>query len=247
LRHYTPPATGTVEPLLHIVPSTLDIERLIPMTPELVTVLLAEPHLFSRPVAARHEVLSRNYVRTILIATALTDNGEPIHFTPHDFRRLFTTELVGAGLPLHIAAALLGHPDLDTIRGYTAVFPEQVNAAHHKMVEHRRILRDFRRIPPDHPGRVGDFEQHPVDCTMSRSMTGLDAWSGGRTRHPTCRSWSWTAITVHWSRSSRTCGSHARRREPIGLPQLELRTPTGWGLRVVTEATTNNASVGRWT
>jgi hypothetical protein len=192
LRHYTPPSTATVVPLLHIVPSKLDIERLIPMTPELVSVLLAVvrrargdreriplsirydhhdrihgpplPHLFSRPVGARHEVLSRNYVRTILLATAqaagLTDNGEPIHFTPHDFRRLFTTELVGAGLPLHIAAALLGHLDLDTTRGYTAVFPEQLIAAHQQMVEHRRTLRDsaeYRQITPD---EWADFEQH---------------------------------------------------------------------------------------
>jgi site-specific recombinase XerD len=32
---------------------------------------------------------------------------------------------------------LLGHLDLDTTRGYTAVFPEQVIEAHRKMVEHR--------------------------------------------------------------------------------------------------------------
>ena len=41
LRHYTPPTTGTVVPLLHITPSKLDTERLVPMTPELVSVLLA--------------------------------------------------------------------------------------------------------------------------------------------------------------------------------------------------------------
>ena len=41
LRHYTPPSTNTVVPLLHVVPSKTDTERLIPMSPELVTVLLA--------------------------------------------------------------------------------------------------------------------------------------------------------------------------------------------------------------
>jgi len=30
-------------------------------------------------------------------------------FTPHDFRRIFATELVNSGLPIHIGAALLGH------------------------------------------------------------------------------------------------------------------------------------------
>ncbi|WP_199515948.1 tyrosine-type recombinase/integrase [Nucisporomicrobium flavum] len=192
LRHYTPPTTGAVVPLLHITPSKLDTERLVPMTPELVSVLLAVvrrargdderiplsirydrhdrihgaplPHLFSRPVGARHEVLSSHYVRTILNATAdaagLSDNGEPIRFTPHDFRRLFTTELVGAGLPIHIAATLLGHLDLDTTRGYTAVFPEQVIHAHRKMVEHRRSLRDSHEYRAVAPEEWADFEQH---------------------------------------------------------------------------------------
>ena len=40
LRHYTSEATGTLVPLLHIVPSKTDAERLIPMSPELVSVLL---------------------------------------------------------------------------------------------------------------------------------------------------------------------------------------------------------------
>jgi integrase len=192
LRHYTPPSTGTVVPLLHIVPSKLDIERVIPMPPELVSVLLAVvrrargehariplsirydpqdrvhstplPHLFARPLGARHEVLSTGYVRTILNTTAsaaeVTDNGEPIRFTPHDFRRLFTTDLVGAGLPLHIAAALLGHLDLDTTRGYTAVFPEQIITAHQRMIEHRRTLRDSTEYRDVTAVEWTEFEQH---------------------------------------------------------------------------------------
>ena len=130
LRHYTPPSTGKLVPLLHIIPSKTDAERLIPMSPELVTVLVAVqrrargnqpqiplsvrydphekrhgeplPHLFARRVGARQEVLSNHYVRTVLIATAdaagIADAGRPLAFTPHDFRRLFTTEMVGSGL-----------------------------------------------------------------------------------------------------------------------------------------------------
>lgn len=41
LRDNTSQTTGTLVPLLHIVPSKTDAERLIPMSPELVTVLLA--------------------------------------------------------------------------------------------------------------------------------------------------------------------------------------------------------------
>jgi hypothetical protein len=151
LRHYTASTTGTLVPLLHIVPSKTDCERLIPMSPEVVQVLLAVlrrakagnthvplsirydiyeklhgepfPHLFSRRVEARQEVLSPHYVRGILnhLATMaeLSDVGQPVRFTPHDFRRLFATDAVNGGLPLHIAAALLGHLNLDTTRGYT--------------------------------------------------------------------------------------------------------------------------------
>jgi integrase len=192
IRHYTPASTGTLVPLLHIAPSKLDIERLIPMNPELVGVLVAVqrrakhrqqqiplsvrydphekvhgpalPHLFARPLGARHEVLSVNYVRTLLIAAAqaagLADDGQALAFTPHDFRRLFTTDLVGAGLPLHIAAALLGHLDLNTTRGYTAVFPDDVITHHQRFLAHRRTLRDsaeYRDVTTD---EWSDFETH---------------------------------------------------------------------------------------
>jgi integrase len=75
----------------------------------------------SRPVF-RHgnDVIERTFeqsrqwhtdVRQMLVHLALvaglTDAGVPVHFTPHDFRRLFATDAVNNGLPLHIAAALL--------------------------------------------------------------------------------------------------------------------------------------------
>lgn len=192
LRHYTPPTTGTLVPLLHITPSKFDTERLIPMSPELVEVILTIqrrvkaggdtiplsirydpidrihgdplPHLFARRLGTRHEVLSNNYVRTILNKTAraagLTDNGEPVTFTPHDFRRLFTTDIVGAGLPLHIAAALLGHLDLDTTRGYTAVFQDEIITRHQQFITRRRALRDsseYRDVTED---EWAEFEKH---------------------------------------------------------------------------------------
>ena len=62
-------------------------------------------------------------------------------FNPHDFRRLFTTDLIVTGLPLHIAAAVLGHLNLETTRGYAAVFPDHVIRAHEEFIERRRILR----------------------------------------------------------------------------------------------------------
>ena len=90
----------------------------------------------------------------------LRDAGSPsVH--PHDFRRLFTTELVNGGLPLHIAATLLGHLNLDTTRGYTAVFPEHLIAAHQAL--HRTPPRaPARRRSCDrrHGEEWAEFEQH---------------------------------------------------------------------------------------
>ncbi len=192
IRHYTPPDTGTVVPLLHIAPSKLDLERLIPMSPEMVAVLVQVqrrakgeqtqiplsvrydhhervhgsplPHLFARRIGARQEVLSTHYVRSVLGATAaaagLTDDGQLITFTPHDFRRLFTTEMVGAGLPLHIAAALLGHLDLDTTRSYAAVFPEQVIRRHQEFIARRRALNQAADYRDPTPAEWAEFEQH---------------------------------------------------------------------------------------
>lgn len=192
LRHYTASTTATLVPLLHIVPSKTDCERLIPMTPELVGVLLQVlrrakagkdhvplsiaydtndkvhsepfPHLFARPLGTRHEVLGRHYVRQILIHLAtvagLTDAGRSVHFTPHDFRRLFATDAVNNGLPLHIAAALLGHLNLDTTRGYTAVFPEHIVTAHQAYIERRRQLRPSEEAKVADDDEWADFEEH---------------------------------------------------------------------------------------
>ena len=88
------------------------------------------------------------------------DPGQPVTFTPHDFRRLFATELVGAGLPLHIAATLLGHVSLETTRGYTAVFPEHVIAAHEALTERRRKLRANAEMRPATGEEWNDFQEH---------------------------------------------------------------------------------------
>lgn len=192
LRHYTSPTTGTLVPLLHIVPSKTDCERLIPMSPQLVQVLLAVlrrakgdaanvpmsvrydsmekthgepfPHLFARRLGTRQEVLSGNRLLVLLhqlaMAAGLTDAGRPVTFTPHDFRRLFATDAVNGGLPLHIAATLLGHLNLDTTRGYTAVFPEHVIAAHQAFTARRRQTRPTGEYRAADPDEWAEFENH---------------------------------------------------------------------------------------
>jgi hypothetical protein len=45
-------------------------------------------------------------------------SGQPLRYTPHDFRRLFTTEAILNGMPPHIAQLILGHKDVNTTMGY---------------------------------------------------------------------------------------------------------------------------------
>jgi integrase len=85
------------------------------------------PYLFQRQWRAQGSVMNPGTVGMLIekasrrAGLASTD-GRPLIFTPHDFRRLFATEVVNGGLPLHIAAKLLGHLDLNTTKGYVAVY-----------------------------------------------------------------------------------------------------------------------------
>ncbi len=53
------------------------------------------------------------------MAAGLTaSTGGPLTFTPHDMRRIFTTEALQNGLPPHICQLILGHKNLNTTMGY---------------------------------------------------------------------------------------------------------------------------------
>ncbi|MEU8310625.1 site-specific integrase [Actinomadura sp. NPDC048955] len=83
-----------------------------------------------------------------------------IRFAPHDFRRLFATELVNNGLPIHIGAALLGHLDIRTTRGYVAVFNEDVISQYQQFLARRRAERppdEYREPTKD---EWNDFNEH---------------------------------------------------------------------------------------
>lgn len=80
------------------------------------------PHLFRRSRGGRHQIITHTTVRrlinTVLAATGLRDAaGRPLTCTPHDFRRMFATEAITGGLPVHIAARALGHVSLETTQG----------------------------------------------------------------------------------------------------------------------------------
>lgn len=100
------------------------------------------PYLFQRPGHAGPAVITAGtVVRSLQRICEKISWADPafsgLVFTPRDFRRLFATELVNSGLPIHIGAALLGHLSLETTRGYVAVFDDEV-VRHYQAFLHRR-------------------------------------------------------------------------------------------------------------
>ncbi|MFD9474042.1 tyrosine-type recombinase/integrase [Streptomyces goshikiensis] len=83
-----------------------------------------------------------------------------LKFTPHDFRRIFATELVNSGLPIHIGAALLGHLNIQTTRGYVAVFDEDVIRHYQEHLHHRRQIRPDGEYRDTTNEEWSEFEEH---------------------------------------------------------------------------------------
>ena len=190
---YRLPSTGQLVPLLQIVPSKTDVERLLLVDPELTDVLSAiicrirmlngavplvpaydysektwmPPMglLFQRTIggekhAFHPRAIYQMFART-LAASGLTDtDGNPLHFTPHDFRRMFITDAIVNGLPPHIAQIIVGHATITTTMGYKAVYPTEALEAHRSFIARRRSLRpgEEYRTPTDE--EWDDFLSH---------------------------------------------------------------------------------------
>jgi site-specific recombinase XerD len=172
---YKLPDTGEVVPMLQIVPSKNNEERLLLVGPELASVLAtiitrlrndnggtvplttrydpyervtgpALPHLFQHRRGWRWEVPSQatiqKWITQTLSRVDLTDAaGRPLRYTAHDFRRIFASDAVASGLPVHIVARLLGHKNLNTSQAYIAVFAEDLVRAYRTFLDNRRSLR----------------------------------------------------------------------------------------------------------
>jgi len=104
------------------------------------------PLLFQRSIGSENRAFTPSVVRKLLIialaATGLTDAaGDPLMFSPHDFRRIFVTDAIMSGLPPHIAQVICGHKTIDTTIGYKAVYPAEAIEAHRAFIARRRATR----------------------------------------------------------------------------------------------------------
>ncbi|MGH3815553.1 MAG: tyrosine-type recombinase/integrase, partial [Pseudonocardiaceae bacterium] len=191
---YRLPDTGEIVPLLQIVPSKSDEERLLLVSPELASVLATIvtrlrqdnggtvplvaryddheritgpplPHLFQRKIGWRPTVIGMTYVYDLLGDTidraGLHDStGRPLRYTPHDFRRMFVTDAVTGGLPVHIAARLLGHHSIATTQAYLAIFQDDLIRAYRSFLDKRRATRPETEYREPTPEEWHEFQQH---------------------------------------------------------------------------------------
>lgn len=187
------PDTGEVVPLLQIVPSKQDAERVLLVSPELAHALarvihriragqdhvpLAArydpherttgaplPHLFQRWHGSERRVMAPAVVHRLLRLALQRlglhgPDGKPLRYTPHDFRRIFATEAVADGLPVHIAAKLLGHRDLNTTQTYAAVYQDDVLRHHAAFLARRRAERPGEEYGEPTPTEWAEFGRH---------------------------------------------------------------------------------------
>ncbi|MCZ1012295.1 site-specific integrase [Streptomyces lydicus] len=104
------------------------------------------PLLFQWESAGRRWPVSpaniRKALNEALAAIGLIDeNGKPLRFQPHDFRRIFVTDAIANGMPPHIAQIICGHKDINTTMGYNSVYPNDAFEAHRAFIARRRAMR----------------------------------------------------------------------------------------------------------
>lgn len=185
IRPYRKP-DGAIVPLLQVAPSKTDAERVIPANPELTSALAQiisrittantiklvsrrdeherswsepMPFLFQYRLAGRPRTFNSGTLREYL-DRAVERSGIGNKLAPHDFRRLFSTDAVNNGLPVHIAAQLLGHKNLDTTMAYTAIYPQDVIDRYQQFIERRRTLRPTEEYRSPTAAELTEFAAH---------------------------------------------------------------------------------------
>ena len=139
------------------------------------------PLLFQRRLGAERHAISRGLVSSLLdealAKTGLVDptDGTPLHYTAHDFRRMFITDAILNGLPPHIAQVIAGHRNINVTMGYNAVYPEEAIQGHLAFLARRRALRPTEeyRNPTDEEWQqfLGHFERRKVSIgTCARAF-----------------------------------------------------------------------------
>jgi integrase len=139
------------------------------------------PRLFQRRINTENRAFAHSTILKMLNAAVTRAGlagpaGRPLHYSPHDFRRIFITDAILNGLPPHIAQIIAGHQDINVTLGYKAVYPDEAIQAHLSFLARRRSLRpgEEYRIPTDEEWDefLGHFERRKVSIgTCARAFS----------------------------------------------------------------------------
>jgi integrase-like protein len=135
------------------------------------------PLLFQRRFGLERRAIPaasiREWIYRAIEATGIADaTGQPLRFTPHDFRRMFITDAVLHGMPPHIAQLIAGHRDINTTMGYKAVYPQESINAHRAFITRRRQLRPDEEYRQPSDSEWEDFLGHFVHRKVALGTCG---------------------------------------------------------------------------
>lgn len=82
-------------------------------------------------LSTRGNPMSSNALR-LVFNQAKQLAGVPEHYTPHDLRHAFATDLLRGGADLRSVQELLGHSSLSTTQVYTHITPEHISAVYNR-------------------------------------------------------------------------------------------------------------------
>ena len=105
-------------------------------------------------------------------------DGAAIHYTPHDFRRIFITDIVNVGFPIHLAAKIVGHNNIEVTRACTAVYQKDVFDAYERFINNRRLARPsaeyHERIQTEWDEFIEHFGQRKIALGNCHRQYGSD-------------------------------------------------------------------------
>jgi hypothetical protein len=73
---------------------------------------------------------------------------------------MFATDAVTGGLPIHIAAKVLGHANINTTQSYTAVYQDDLIRSYRAYVDRRRAIRPSDEYREPTEAEWAEFQQH---------------------------------------------------------------------------------------
>lgn len=152
----------------------------------------ALPFLFQRRWGLRDQSITYSYVKKLLeelvdAADIANPDGSPARFSPHDFRRIFATEAVSSGLPVHITAKILGHESLTTTQTYVAVYDQDVIDHHRAFLTRRRATRPSQEYREPTDSEWDEFLGHFAKRKLALGTCGRAYGTGCQHEHACVR------------------------------------------------------------